>query len=134
MPHPNVAPFDVRVGFHRRRKRGILQGWRDTLVRAPSSHEFLIEKLAVRTHANELKNLRVRLAINQQQIGLKVTLAMIAPFASQYVVVILFGQPPVLRQQRNCNRYQGFHFASVLPALLALEIAAKSTGAFNPPH
>jgi hypothetical protein len=39
----------------------------------------LAKKLAVRTQTDELQNLSIRLAIDQQQIGLKGALSMVAP-------------------------------------------------------
>jgi hypothetical protein len=45
----------------------------------------------MRTYADELQNLSVRLAVDQQQVGLEVALSMVAPVSSQRVVAISFG-------------------------------------------
>jgi hypothetical protein len=66
---------------------------------------FLIEKLAVRTHTNQLQNVCVRFAINQQKIRFEVTFPMIAPFASQCMVATLFKQRSILGEQRSRTYY-----------------------------
>jgi len=45
----------------------------------------------VQTQTDELQNVSIRLAIDQQQIGLKVALSMVAPVSSQRMVAISFG-------------------------------------------
>lgn len=51
----------------------------------------LTKKLAVQTPMDELQNLSIRLAIDQQQIGLKVALSMVVPVSSERMVAISFG-------------------------------------------
>ena len=78
---------------------------------------LLIKKLAVRTRADELQNVCVRLAVDQEQIGLEVALPKIMPFAGQGVVAVFFGQRLVLRQPRDSERQQGFQVAPVLSSV-----------------
>ena len=51
----------------------------------------LTKTLALQTQTDELQNLSIRLAIDQQQIGLKAELSMVAPVSSQRMVAISFG-------------------------------------------
>ena len=39
---------------------------------------MLVEKFTVRTHTNKLQNLRIPLAVDQQQVRLQVAFAMVA--------------------------------------------------------
>jgi hypothetical protein len=49
------------------------------------------QKARCANQTDELQNLSIRLAIDQQQIGLKVALSMVAPVSSQRMVAISFG-------------------------------------------
>jgi hypothetical protein len=59
------------------------------------------KKFAVRTQAHELQDFSIGLAVYQQQIRLKVTLPMVAPFSRQRMVAVSLGKRLVLRQKRN---------------------------------
>jgi hypothetical protein len=49
------------------------------------------QKARCANQTDELQNLSIRLAIDQQKIGLKVALSMVAPVSSQRMVAISFG-------------------------------------------
>jgi len=50
-----------------------------------------IEEFAVRTQTYELQNLQIGLAIDQQEIRLKVAFPMVTPVAAQSMIAISFG-------------------------------------------
>src|SRR5258708_17586693 len=92
------------------------------------------EELAVRTHANQLQNLRIGLAIDQQQVGFEVAFAMVAPVTGQPVVAVLLRQSLVFSQKGNDVGNDGVNVAPMLSPLLPLEVATKRFGVLNPPH
>ena len=55
-------------------------------------------KLAVRAEADKLKARLVRLAVNEDEVGPDVAIAVIAPLATELVIEIPPGQRLVLRQ------------------------------------
>ena len=55
----------------------------------------------MRAEADKLKAGLVRLAVDQNEVGLDVAVAVIVPFAGERVIEIPPGQRLVLRQQRD---------------------------------
>jgi hypothetical protein len=55
----------------------------------------------VRAEPDKLKARIVRLAVNQNEVGFGVTVAVIAPLAAEQVIEIPPGQGLVFRQQRH---------------------------------
>ena len=53
---------------------------------------MLAKEFAVRTQTNKLQYFSARLAVNQQQVGLKVAFAMVSPFACQRMIAVLIWQ------------------------------------------
>eukprot|EP01012_Entosiphon_sulcatum_P034746 TRINITY_DN44123_c0_g1_i1.p1 TRINITY_DN44123_c0_g1~~TRINITY_DN44123_c0_g1_i1.p1 ORF type:complete len:136 (+),score=4.50 TRINITY_DN44123_c0_g1_i1:270-677(+) len=88
----------------------------------------------MRSETHELQHGVIRLAVNQHQVGLDVTVPVVFPVAGEGVVTVLLGQRLVIRQgcddgneiarQRLTMRAFGFAFI----------IAFEPAGLFNRPH
>src|SRR5208283_175158 len=107
------------------------QGWEKRDIKLLM---LLTEKLAVRAQTDDLQGLSIRLAVDEQQIGLKVALSMVAPLSSEGVVAIPFRQWLVLGKQGECRHQCRFQVAAMLPSTFAFIVPAEGVGALNPPH
>jgi len=66
-----------------------------------------IKELAMRAQPDELQDVRVRLAVNQELVRFQVAFPMIPPVASQSVIAVLLGQRLVMCQKRDDIGKQG---------------------------
>jgi hypothetical protein len=94
----------------------------------------LTEEFTVRSHSDHLQNARIGLAIDEQQVGPEMALAMILPLASQSVITVFLGQSHVFDQERDHLTHEWVKLAPVLPFAFALEVAQAGSRPLNPQH
>ena len=82
----------------------------------------------MRAEPDKLKARFVRLAVDQNEVGLDVTVAVIVPLAAERVIEIPPGQGLVLRQQRHGCQQIGIEALAVPSGFLAPVVAAEAAG------
>ena len=88
----------------------------------------------MRAEADEFEASLVRLALDQNQVGSDVTVAVITPFTTERMIEITSGQLLILRQYIHCLVQLGIELPAVSPRLLPPVAAPKSAGVSNSPH
>ena len=68
--------------------------------------QLFCEQLAVRSHPHQAQSRRVWKLIDQQQIWLQVTFAMVFPVAAESVAAVLLGERLVIGEQAGDLRQQ----------------------------
>ena len=83
---------------------------------------------------DELQSLVVRLAVNQNQIGLYMAVAMIFPFAAERMVAMACFQCFILHQRTQHSHHFLRESAGMTPFHFTLVVSFELAGAFNRPH
>lgn len=92
------------MGFQSRVWRAQRGGWR-CLASMYFNRTGSTEKLAVRAKPRQSQSVGIRLAVDQQQVGLDVAFTVACPIAAQ-VMVAVFGIKRLVSRQRHENGHQ----------------------------
>ena len=68
------------------------------LSRSPACSQA---KFAVRTETDELEYVVVRFSVNQDQVGLDVTIPVVLPIPTERMIVVLVGQNLIMERRRR---------------------------------
>jgi hypothetical protein len=88
----------------------------------------------VRAEPDELKSDFVRLAIDQNEVRPHVAIAMIAPFAREWVIEVATRQRLIRSQKVHPGHKEVIKALAVPPRFLSPVIPLESAGVFNSPH
>src|SRR5437764_11689191 len=91
-------------------------------------------KLAVRAETDKLKARVVRLAVDQDQVGPNVAIAVVAPVATERVIEIPPRQRFIRRQHRHGLQQRGIEKLAVPSGFLPLVVAPETARMPNGPH
>lgn len=79
------------------------------------SHYPLQTKLAMRAEANQIKVLIIGFAVNQDEVGLYMAVAMIGPFTKKRMVNVAAGQGPINGEQIHNLHQGGINDLAIVP-------------------
>lgn len=88
----------------------------------------------MRAKTNELQRFVIRLAIDQHQVGFKVTVAKIFPFAGKRVVAGALGKTCIFYEQFDDLQERFIESGVMFTALFAPVVPLELRSALNPPH
>src|ERR1700693_431288 len=91
-------------------------------------------EFAVRAEADKVQARLVRLAVDQDEVGPDVAIAVIAPLAAERVIEIPPRQRLVLFPHRHGLPARGIEVLGAPPRLLPLVVAPEAAGVPNSPH
>lgn len=88
----------------------------------------------MRAEADELQHGVIRLAVNQDQVRLDMTVSVVLPLAAQCVVAVLLGQWLVVGQRLDQADELALQRQPVRAFGFAFQIVPELTGLLNRPH
>ena len=91
-------------------------------------------KLTMRTKAHKFEAVVIRLAVDENEIRPDVAVAVVVPFAGQWVIEMPARQQRVGSGQVDDLHQQGIQLLAVLAGFLSPVVTLKAGGVFNLPH
>ncbi len=88
----------------------------------------------MRAKAHEFEAVVIRLSVDENEIWPHVAVAVIVPFARQWVIEIPARQRRIGGEQVDDLHHQGVQLLTVLIGFFSLVVTLKAGGVFNLPH